>query len=146
MMWEVLKLKVKAKVLAVQSCPTLCNPKNCSPAVSPVHGILRERTLDWVAVAFSRRSSQPRDQTWVSYITGRFFTIWATRETRAHSKCSINKWAGNPDQQIDDYSGLPFPSPGDLPDSGIKPGSPTLQADSLLTELRGKPQYIVSVQ
>ena len=37
------------------------------------------------------------------------------------------------------WSGLPFPSPGDLPDSGIEPGSPALQADSLLTELQGKP-------
>ena len=36
------------------------------------------------------------------------------------------------------WSGLPFPSPGDLPDPGIKPGSPELQADSLPTELRGK--------
>ena len=36
------------------------------------------------------------------------------------------------------WSGLPFPSPGDLPDSGIKPGSPALQADSLPTELQGK--------
>ena len=34
------------------------------------------------------------------------------------------------------WSGLPFPSPGDLPDPGIEPGSPALQADSLLTELR----------
>ena len=37
------------------------------------------------------------------------------------------------------WSGLPFPSPGDLPDPGIEPGSPALQADSLPTELRGKP-------
>ena len=37
------------------------------------------------------------------------------------------------------WSGLPFPSPGDLPDPGIKPRSPVLQADSLQTELRGKP-------
>ena len=37
------------------------------------------------------------------------------------------------------WSGLPFPFLGDLPDPGIKPGSPALQADSLLTELRGKP-------
>ena len=39
-------------------------------------------------------------------------------------------------------SGLPFPSPGDLPDAGIKPGSPELQADSLLTELPGKPAFV----
>ena len=38
------------------------------------------------------------------------------------------------------WSGLPFPSPRDLPDSGIKPGFPALQADSLPTELPGKPQ------
>ena len=37
------------------------------------------------------------------------------------------------------WSGLPFPSPGDLPDPGIEPQSPALQADSLLTELQGKP-------
>ena len=37
------------------------------------------------------------------------------------------------------WSGLPFPSPGDLPNSGIKPGSPTLQADSLPSETPGKP-------
>ena len=38
------------------------------------------------------------------------------------------------------WSGLPFPSPGDLPDPGIEPGSPTLQADSLLSEPLGKPK------
>ena len=37
------------------------------------------------------------------------------------------------------WNGLTFPSPGDLPDPGTEPGSPALQADSLLTELRGKP-------
>ena len=37
------------------------------------------------------------------------------------------------------WSGLPFPSPGDLPDSGIEPGSPTLQADALTSEPPGKP-------
>ena len=39
------------------------------------------------------------------------------------------------------WSGLPFPSPGDLPDPGIEPGSPALQADSLPTELQGKVTY-----
>ena len=38
------------------------------------------------------------------------------------------------------WSGLPFPSPGDLPDPGVKPGSPPLQADSLPYETPGKPQ------
>ena len=45
-----------------------------------VHGILQARILEWVAIPFSKGSSQPRDQTQVSCIAGRFFTSWATRE------------------------------------------------------------------
>ena len=41
---------------------------------------LQARILEWVAIPFSRRSSQPRDQTRVSHIAGGFFTTWATRE------------------------------------------------------------------
>ena len=45
------------------------------------------------------------------------------------------------------WSGLPFPSPGDLPDPGIKPGSPALQADSLVSEPPGKPYFsLTSIQ
>ena len=40
------------------------------------------------------------------------------------------------------WSGLPFPSPGDLPDPGIEPGSPALQADALPSEPPGKPKYL----
>ena len=47
---------------------------------SSVHGIFQVRILEWVAISFSRRSSRPRDWTWVSRIVGRCFTIWATRE------------------------------------------------------------------
>ena len=54
---------------------------DCSSTGSSVHGILQARILEWVAVPFSRGSSWPRDWAWVSYIAGRFFTIWATRET-----------------------------------------------------------------
>ena len=52
---------------------------NCSPPGSSVHGIFQARILEWVAIPFSRGSSQPRDQTQVSCMTGRFFTIWAAR-------------------------------------------------------------------
>ena len=41
-------------VLVAQSCPTLSNPKDCSPPGSPVHGILQARILEWVAIPFSR--------------------------------------------------------------------------------------------
>ena len=47
---------------------------------SCVHEILQARILEWVAIPFSRGSSQPRDQTWVSCIEVRFIIIWATRE------------------------------------------------------------------
>ena len=53
-----------------QLCPTLCNPRDCSPPGSSVHGIFQARILEWVAVSYSRGSSQPRDQTCVS-CTGR---------------------------------------------------------------------------
>ena len=51
--------RIKVKVLVTQSCPTLCNPKNCSPPGSSVHGILQARKLEWVAVTFSSGSSPP---------------------------------------------------------------------------------------
>ena len=56
-----------------QSCLTLCNPKDCSPPGSSVHGILQARILEGVAMPSSRGSSRPRDQTHVSYVscTGR---------------------------------------------------------------------------
>ena len=63
-----------------QSCLTLCDPTDCSPPGSSVHGIFQARILKWVAISFSRKSSQPRDWTQVSRIVGRHFTIWATRE------------------------------------------------------------------
>ena len=67
-------------VLAAQSCPTLCDPMDCSSPGSSVLGILQARILEWVAISFSRGSFWPRDWTWVSCITWRFFIVWATRE------------------------------------------------------------------
>ena len=51
--------------LPAQSCPTLCDPVDCSPPGSSVHGISQARTLEWVAISFSRASSLTRDRTWV---------------------------------------------------------------------------------
>ena len=63
----------------------LCDPMDCSLPGSSVHGILQARILEWVAISFSRGSSQPRDQTRISCIAGRFFTVWATRESHCMS-------------------------------------------------------------
>ena len=78
--------KVKWKLL---SRVWLCNPMDCSPPGCSVHEILQARILEWVAIPFSRGSSQPRDWTQVFHIAGRFFTIWATRE--AHWEENIER-------------------------------------------------------
>ena len=67
-------------VLATQSCLTLCNPMECSPPGSSVHGIFQARILEWVAISFSRGSVLPRNQTQVSRLACRFFSVLATRE------------------------------------------------------------------
>ena len=78
----IFSLKVKS-VSRVQ----LCDPMDCSLPGSSVHGIFQVRLLEWAAISFSRRSSWPRDQTLVSCIADRRFTVWATRE--AHSGLEI---------------------------------------------------------
>ena len=59
---------------SLQSCPTPCDPMDCSPPGSSVHGIVQAGILEWVAIFFSRGSSWPRDWSHVSCIAGRFFT------------------------------------------------------------------------
>ena len=59
---------------------TLCDPVDCRLPGSSVHGILQERILKWIAVSFSRGSSQPRDQTTISCLAGGFSYHWAVRE------------------------------------------------------------------
>ena len=56
-------------VKSLQSCLTRCDPMDCSPPGSSVHGTLQTRLLEWVAMSFSRGSSRPRDQTCISYVS-----------------------------------------------------------------------------
>ena len=72
----------KMKVKVIQSCPTLCDPL----------GILQARILAWVAFPFSRGFSQPRDGTQVSHIAGGFFTSWVTREAHLGIKIKSLKF------------------------------------------------------
>ena len=60
------------KVKVAQSCPTVCDPVDCT-----VRGILQARILEWIALPFSRGSSQPRDQTHVSRTVGGFFFFFS---------------------------------------------------------------------
>ena len=87
--------------LVAQSCLTVYDPMDCSPPGSSVHGILQARILEWVAMPFSRGSSQPRDRTQVSCIAGGFFTVWATREAQYYWSGSLSLLQGNlPTQEL----------------------------------------------
>ena len=67
--------KEKVKQLVTQLCPVLFNPMDCSPSGFSVHGILQAKILEWVAIPFFKGLSQPRDQTQISCIIDRYFTI-----------------------------------------------------------------------
>ena len=107
---------VRAKSL--QSCLSLCNPIDCSPPGSSVHGILQARILEWVAVPSSRGDSRPMVQKCISYdccIAGGFFMAQPPREPKNTGVGRLS-----------------------LLDPGIEPGSPVLRVDSLPPELPGK--------
>ena len=69
-----------------RSCPNLCNPIDCSLPGSSVHGIFQAVVLEWIAISFSRGSSQPKARTWVSHIVDRRFIVWATREVLKNAR------------------------------------------------------------
>ena len=54
---------------SLQSCPTLCDPMDCTPPGSSVHQILQTKVMEWVPISFSRESSQPGDRTHISYVS-----------------------------------------------------------------------------
>ena len=127
---------------------------DCSLPGSSVHGVLQAR----VAIPFFRESSQPRDRTWVSWTAGRLFTIWATREVyccgivakscptlretwiiahQAHLSMGFSR------QEY--WSGLSCLPPGDLPNPGIKPRFPALQADSSPLSYQGSLSHLIYI-
>ena len=146
------------KVLVTQSCLTFYNPMDFSSPGSSVHGILQARILEWVAIPSSRGASWPRD--WMlSSMAGRSHqgspkNPWRdglcleyayASEVKVKSLSRVRlfetPWTvahqappsmGFSKQEY--WSGLPFPSPGNLPDPGIEPGSPAFQADVLTSE------------
>ena len=75
-------LRTRGEVKVAHLCPTLCHSMD-----QTVHGILQARILEWVAFPFCMGSSQPRDQTQISCIAGRFFTSWATKEAQEPGEC-----------------------------------------------------------
>ena len=72
---HVIGISVTEEEKVTQSCLTLCDSMDCNLPGSSILGILQARILEWVAIFFSRGSSQPRDQIQVSHNAGRFFTV-----------------------------------------------------------------------
>ena len=105
-----------------QLCPNLCDPMDCSPPGSSVHGIFQARVLEWVAISFSRGSSWPRDRTQVSCIVGRCFTIWATRETCSQVTLKTDTLLGFPGGSVVKNPPANARDTGSIPGSGIFPG------------------------
>ena len=90
------------------SCKVISNswdPMDCSLPGSSVYGVSQARMLEWVAISFSRGSSQPRDRTQVSHIVGRCFTIWATREV-LHIILSVYISVQRKELKISNFHGL----------------------------------------
>ena len=111
------------------------------------HGILQAKILQWVAIPFSNRSSQPRDPIQVSRNARGYFTVRWLRNFESEIVVSqvclfLIPWtiAYQTPLSVEFFRqeycrGLPLPSPRDLPDPGIEPKSPALQADSLPSNL-----------
>ena len=81
--------------LVIKSCLTLCDPMDGSPPVSSAHGISQARILEWVAISFSKGSSQPRDWTLISCTGRRFYTTEPPGKPHGYSYqflIQIQKW------------------------------------------------------
>ena len=86
---EATQQQQQQQCIVAQPCPALCNPVDCSLSGSSVLGIFQARIPAWVAISFSRGSSQPRDRAQVSRTAGGFFTVRATREDETFQRSSI---------------------------------------------------------
>ena len=136
-----------------QSCLTLCDPMDYT-----VHEILQVRILAWVAFPHSRGSSQPRDLLHCRWL----FTNWAIREAHlivcevkslSRVRLFVTPWTvayqaplfmGFFRQQY--WSGLPVPSPGDLPTQGLNPGLPHCRQTLYHLSHQGRSKSMVTVK
>ena len=94
---------------------------DCSPPGSSVHGISQARILEWIAISFSRGSSQPRDQTLISCISKRILYHWAAirlTHTHTHTHTHIHKYEGAKSDVAGEVAkGQMMKAPGPLPET-----------------------------
>ena len=166
---EIRHRKEYAAAKSLQSCPTLCDPTEGSPPGSPVPGILQARTLERVAISFSSAWKWTVKVKSLSRVR-LFATPWTAAhqaqslplfnwsiilfESESEAVQSIQLFStpwtvayqAPPSMRFsrqEYWSGLPFLSAGDLPNPGIEPGSPALQADALTSEPPRKPIILI---
>ena len=94
--------------LVTKLCLTLCDSMDCNLPGSSVHGILRARILEWVAISFSRGSSPSRDRTHVSCIGRQFLYHWTTREAPRYPRLLTEAQTGPPVSGPDHSGNLPM--------------------------------------
>ena len=130
-----LPVAAAAAAKSLQSCPTLRDPIDGSPPGSPVPGILLARTLQCIAISFS--------SAWKWKVKVKSLSCVRPSATPWTAALQAPLFMGFSRQEY--WSGMPSPSPGDLPNPGIEPGSPALQADALPSEPPGKPYIIFEI-
>ena len=112
--WHWLHEKEVEVSKVAQSCPTLCDPKDCCLPGSSVHGIFQARVLEWVAIPFSRVSSRPRDQTQVSCIVSKTLYRLSHQGRPREWKGSIVKIEHTSKSQKQKYQGDQQKNPNEL--------------------------------
>ena len=118
------------------------DPRDWKPPGSSVHETFQARIPEQVAIPFSRGSSQSKDGTRVSCLGRWILNLWATSKVKVKVTSCPTLWDPMDFSRLEHWSGQPFPSPGDIPNPGIEPKSPVLQANSLPSEPPGKPQLV----
>ena len=117
---------------------TVRDTMDCSPWIrsqAPLdRGILQARILEWVVMPSSRGTSQTKDRTQISHTSGIKLSLLHCRWILYHLSHQGNQ---------EYWNGWPTPSPRDLPNPWIEPGSPALQVDSLPAKLPGKPKAMI---
>ena len=116
------QLPQKVKVLAAQSCPTLCDPTDCNPPASSVHGILQARVLEWVAIPFSGDHPDTGIEPTSPVLAGRFFTSEPPGSLSSRSLPSKD-W-GSPLLGLQRSLAPPIAWSYSLPPTGVDPKSP----------------------
>ena len=102
-------IKWSVCVCVAQLSPTLCNPIDCSPPGPSVHGILQARTLEWVAISFSKRTIERKKVKSLNCVR-----LFATPQTVAHQIPLSTEFS-----RQEHWSGLPFPSQGIFSNQGL---------------------------